>query len=90
MLNLMPYMFPAIRTLKLSMKAINITASANPITFSKNVTLVVIGCCAPPPLKLAAHCVSAGSLLAASCIAPNPITIGSFTHVITELYDECL
>ena len=48
MLNLMPYVFPAIRTLKLSKKAFNITASANPITLSKNVKLTVIGCCAPP------------------------------------------
>lgn len=40
-------------------------------------------------IRLAAHCVAAGSLIAASVVSPNPVTIDSAIHVITEIYENC-
>jgi len=38
-----------------------------------------------PPVRLAAHCVAAGSLIVTSAISPNPLTIGSAFHIIKEI-----
>lgn len=93
MLNLIAtgasYLFPGVRTVKLVKDAINVTNSANPLIFAKNVTLVVVDCCTPPPVRLAAHCVAAGSLIAVSVVSPNPVTVGSAIHVVTEIYENC-
>ena len=89
MLKLISYVFPGVWTATLYKKALNVTSLTNPITLSKNVTLVVIDCCASPPLRLTAHYLSAALLLAASCVMPNSITFGSFIHVITEIYENC-
>jgi hypothetical protein len=87
MLNLIAagatYLFPGGRALKLVKDGINVTNSTNPLILTKNITLVVVDCCAPPPLRLAAHCV------AASVVSPNPVTIGSAIHVVTEIYENC-
>ena len=89
MLNLIAagatYLFPGGRALKLVKDGINVTNSTNP----KNITLIVVDCCTPPPVRLAAHCVAAGSLIAASVVSPNPVTIGSAIHVVTEIYESC-
>ena len=89
MLRLISYVFPGVRSRILYKQVFNATSLTNPIMMTKNVTLVVIECCAPPPLRLMAHCASGASLLAASCMSPNPITIGSFIHVITAIYENC-
>jgi len=93
MLNLIAagatYLFPGDRALKLVKDGINVANSTNPLILTKNITLVVVDCCTPPPVRLAAHCVSAGSLIAASGISPNPVTIGSAIHVVTAIYENC-
>jgi len=90
MLNLIvKAVFPGGRALKLIKKGLNITNSTNPLVLGKNITLIVVECCAPPPLKLAAHCVAATSLVTASVISPSPFTIGSAIHIITDLYENC-
>jgi len=81
--------FPGGRVLRLFKDGINVTNSTNPLILTKNITLTVVDCCAPPPVRLAANCVAAGSLLVASIVSPNPITIGSAIHVIGDLYDNC-
>lgn len=82
-------MFPGGRALKLIKTGINITNSTNPIMLTKNITLTILDCCAPPPVRLIAHCVSAGALIGASIAAPNPVTIGSSIHILTEIYENC-
>jgi hypothetical protein len=82
-------LFPAGRALKLVKNGIDITNSTNPLVLTKNITLTVLDCCAPPPVRLAAHCVAAVASIGASVIAPNPVTIGSSIHIVTELYDLC-
>ena len=83
------YLFPGGRALKLVRDGINVTNSTNPLIFTKNITLIVVDCCAPPPLRLAAHCIAAGSLITASVVSPNPGTIGAAIHVVTEIYESC-
>ena len=77
------YLFPGGRALKLVKNGINVTNSTNPLILTKNITLIVVDCCTPPPVRLAAHCV------AASVVSPNPVTIGSAIHVVTEIYENC-
>lgn len=84
-----PYMFPCGRALKLIKNGVKITNSTNPLTLTKNVTLTVLDCCAPPPVRLAAHCIGFGATIVASVASPNPVTIGSAIHLATEIYDNC-
>ena len=69
MLNLITasatYLFPCGRALKLVKNGINVTNSTNPLILTKNITLMVVDCCTPPPVRLAAHCIAAGSLILA-------------------------
>ena len=83
------YIFPTGRALKLAKQAINITNSTNPVILSKNVTLTVLECCTPPLIKLTVHCIAAASLLDASLSVPNPITVSSTLHMISEIYEHC-
>lgn len=83
------YLFPGGRALKLIKNGVNITKSTNPLVIAKNVTLTVVDCCAPPPLRLAAHCIGAGAVIAASVASPNPVTIGSAIHLLSEIYENC-
>ena len=51
-------LFPMGRDMKLvryGSKAVN---STNPITIAANVTLTIVECCAPPPIRLAATCLA--------------------------------
>lgn len=82
-------LFPSGRTLKLIKNGVNITNSTNPLLVTKNITLTVIDCCSPPPVRLAARCVGAGALIIASLGSPNPVTVGSAIHMVTEIYDNC-
>ena len=75
--------------MKLIKNAVNITSSTNPLQVAKNITLTVVDCCAPPSLKLGFHCIAAGALIAASIASPNPVTIGSAMHLVSEIYDDC-
>ena len=83
------YLFPGGRTLKLSKNGVNITNSTNPLIITKNVTLTVVDCCAPPPVRLAFHCTAVVATIGASIVAPNPVTIGSAVHLVTEIYENC-
>ena len=83
------YLFPAGRSVKLARDAMKVTSSRNPLVLSKNVTLMVIDCCCPPPVKLVAHCLSVGALIGSACIIPNPITVGSAIHSVAEIYENC-
>ena len=69
--------------------AINITTSSNPLILTKNITLTVIDCCTPPSVRLAAHCVGTVAVLGASIVSPNPLTVGSALHLVTEIYEQC-
>lgn len=83
------FLFPLGRALKLFKNGVNLTNSTSPLMVTKNITLTVIDCCAPPPVRLAAHCIAAGAVIAASMTCPNPVTIGSAVHLISEIYDNC-
>ena len=83
------YVFPGARALKLVRNGINVTNSINPIILTKNIIFTVVECCAPPPIRLVAHCLGAGAVIAASAASPNPVTIGSAVHLVTEIYDNC-
>ena len=83
------YLFPAGRTVKLVMDSINLTNSSNPLVLAKNVTMIVVDCCSSSPLQLGIHCIAVGSLVDASVINPNPLTIGSGIHIVSEIYEDC-
>ena len=83
------YMFPGGRVLKLIKNGLNLTNSTNSLQITKNITLTVLDCCAPPLLRLAAHCIGARAIIAASVASPNPVTIGSAIHLVSEIYDNC-
>ena len=70
------YLFPGGRALKLVKGGVNIT-------------LTVVDCCAPPPVRLAFHCAGVVATIGASIAAPNPVTIGSAVHLVTEIYENC-
>lgn len=93
MLNLIAtaatYLFPGGRALKLVKDGVKISNSTNPLVLTKNITLTVIHCCTPPPVRLVAHCVGAGAVIAASVVSPNPVTIGSAIHLVTDIYENC-
>ena len=83
------YVFPGGRMLKLVKSGVNITNSTNPMVLTKNITLTVIDCCTLPPFRLVAHCLSAGALIGAFVVAPNPVTVGSSIHILAEIYENC-
>ena len=83
------YVFPSFRLFKLAQAGINVTTSSNPLILTKNITLAVIDCCTPPPVRLAAHCVGTVAVVGASIVSPNPITVCSTLHLVTEIYDQC-
>ena len=83
------YLFPGGRALKLVKDGINVTNSTNPLILTKNITLVVVDCCAPPPVKLAFHCLGVVATIGAATAASNPVTIGSAIHLVTELCEQC-
>jgi hypothetical protein len=87
--NYLTYVFPGGRALKLIKNGVNITNSTNPLQIAKNITLTVLDCCVPPPIRLAVHCIGAGGVIVASIASPNPVTIGSAVHLVTEIYDNC-
>ena len=51
-----PQIFPVLRVVKLVRQGANITNSTNPIMIIGNITLTVLDCYAPPPVRLAATC----------------------------------
>ena len=55
------YVFLGGRALKLVKDGIKVTNSTNPLILTKNITFIVVDCCTPPPVRLAAHCIAAGS-----------------------------
>lgn len=83
------FVFPGARLLKLIKTGINITNSTTPLEVTANITLTVLDCCAPPPVRLVGHCIAVGALIGVSITAPNPLTIGSAVHIINEIYEKC-
>ena len=81
--------FPGGRALKLVKSGVNISNSTNPLVLAKNISFTVLDCCTPPPVRLTAHCIGAGAVIAASVASPNPVTIGSAIHLISEIYENC-
>lgn len=49
------YLFSGGRALKLIKNGVNLTNSTNLLSLTKNITLTVIDCCTPLPIRLAAH-----------------------------------
>lgn len=58
-----PNLFPLGRLIKVARSGYKITNSTNPLTVASNITLTVLECCAPPPLRLALPCVTFGVVL---------------------------
>jgi hypothetical protein len=83
------YFFPSVQSLKLLTNGANITNSTNLLVVTKNITLTVVDCCAPPPIRLAFHCAGAAITIGASIAVPNPVTIGSTIHLLSEIYKNC-
>lgn len=81
--------FPSARIFKLLKTGIEVTNSTNPMVVAKNITLVVFQCCTPPPLRLVGHCIGASFVIGASITCPNPITVGSAIHLLSEIYENC-
>ena len=67
----------------------NVTTSANPLVLTKNITLTVIDCCAPPPIRLAAHCIEASAFIVALVESIDTVTIGSAINLISKIYENC-
>jgi len=54
-----------------------------------NITLTVINCCAPYPIKLTVYCVGIVRLIDALIAFFNLIIIGSRVDFITKIYKQC-
>ena len=50
--NVGPYLFPLGRIVKVVRSGYKVTNSTNPLMIGANITLTVLECCAPPPVKL--------------------------------------
>ena len=87
--KIVPSIFPFGQVVKLVRSGYKITNSTNPLTVTTNITLTVLECCAPPPLRLAVTCVAFTASLASSVMAPNPVSLGATVHFIGEIYDKC-
>ena len=83
------YFFPGELALKLVKNGLNRINSTNPLILTKNITLTVLNCCAPLPVKLVAHCLGVGTLIVVSVTSLNPATIGLAIHFVTEIHDNC-
>jgi hypothetical protein len=83
------YFFPCGRVVKLFANGVNITNSTSPLALTKNITLTVLDCCAPSPIRLAANCIGAVALIGASIAYPNTLTISSAVHLVSEIYNNC-
>ena len=81
-----PNVFPFMRVFKLVRYGVNITNSTNPITVVSNVTLTVLDCCCPAPLRLAATCAASTD---SAAVEPNPVLVGAAIHFANEIYDKC-
>ena len=84
-----PQVFPFMRVVKLVRNGVKFTNSTNPITVVGNVSLTVIECCAPPPVRLVATCAAFAASAASSAVAPNPISVGATVHFATQIYKNC-
>ena len=90
--SIFSYIFPSGRLISLYQNGVNITNSTNAWMVTKNVTLTVVDCCCPlplRPLRLAMHCVALPPLIGASITHPNPITVGGTFHIIGQIFEIC-
>jgi len=83
-LTYLTYLFLCGRALKLIRNGDSITNSSNPLILTKNMTLTVIDCCTPPPVRLVAHCIAAVAVIVAFVTSPNPIIVGSAINLVTN------
>jgi len=77
------------RAVKWIKGGVNVTNPSNPLILTKNITLAVVDCCSPPAVRLAAHCIGVGAIVAAAVASPNPVTWGSAIHLLGEIYEQC-
>ena len=84
-----PNIFPLGRAVKVIRTGYNVTNSTNPLTIGANITLIVLECCAPPPVRLAVTCVAFAAVLTSAVMAPNPVSVGATAHFMGEIYDKC-
>jgi len=82
--------FPAVRTSQLLYKTGKLVNSSDPLLLTTNITLTVVECCCPPPLRLASQCLSIVTLVGASWAFSNPTTIGCTVSLLSGLYFKCL
>jgi hypothetical protein len=80
--------FPCGRIIKVLRSGYKVTNATNPFTVGANITLPVVDCCAPPPLKLAVSCTTFFVLLASTLMAPTPVGVGATVHYLGEIYDK--
>lgn len=81
--------FPVSRIIKLGQVNMRVTNSSSPLGIAKNIFLTIVYFCAPPPTRLATHCVAFVDLEVSFAVSPNPIMGGSFVVVRHEIYDRC-
>lgn len=81
-------LYPFGRTCKIIKDRVLITNATNLLEITKNITLTVIDYCAPPPIRLAARRVTAVGLITVSITNPNSYTIGTFIHLVTDIYNN--
>ena len=82
-------LFPIGRAVKLVKCGSKVVNSTNPLAIAVNITLTVVECCAPPPLRLAATCAAFAASAASSAVAPNPISVGATLHFANQIYETC-
>jgi len=87
---------PSIFPLGRVVKVVRYGSKSNSITVAVNITLTVIiklkliiECCSPPPVRLAATCVAFGGSLVSTIVSPNPVSLGATVHFLGEIYDKC-
>jgi hypothetical protein len=71
--NVGPNLFPLGWIIKVVRSGYKVTNSTNPVMIGANVTLTVLECCAPPPVRLAVACVIFGAALTSTLMEPNPV-----------------
>lgn len=77
------------RLVKYTLTRVKVANSSNPIMIITNITLKVIDYCKPLLVRLIGHCIGASAAIGASIISPNPATIRSVVHPVTEIYEQC-
>lgn len=84
-----PKIFPIGRIMKVVQCGFKAANTTNPLISAVNVTLTVVECCSPPPVRLAVVCIAAGASAISTVVSPNPYSLGATAHFMAEIYDNC-